>query len=198
MVQVYVTEIPIHSRGAKEQSEWARRLLYKALERQFPEVCQPILLARAPKGKPFLLEYPGIHINLSHSGGYAACAIGERPVGIDVECWRNRRHRELVVKKFHLKEQKAFRAAEESQRGPLFHNLWVLKESFMKAEGSGLLIPLDTFYMEEIGRGMGRVIQHQNNKDYYYKLYSIRDKEFSLGVCSEEMDFCKEPTWILL
>lgn len=197
MVQVYVAEMPLREKETNEQSEWAHRLLDKALERQFPEICGPALLERTPKGKPFLLEHPEIHINLSHSGRYAACAVGRRPVGVDIECWKKRRRQELVVKKFHAKEREVyFRTAEEVKRARLFHDLWVLKESFMKAEGSGLLIPLDSFYMEGIRRGNGRVIQHQNDKEYYYRLYQVKEKGFSLAACSEEPDFCEEPIWV--
>lgn len=198
MVQVYLARLPEGERGPKNQSQWAHGLLEEALKRQYPEIRKPILLERDSKGKPFLLEYPGIYMNLSHSGGYAACALGEKPVGIDIECHRSRKRQDLVVKRFHPKEQKLYQAADETQRELLFHELWVLKECFMKAEGSGLRIPLDSFYMEEIGDGMGKVIQGQDGKNYYYKLYHIRDQEFSLGVCSQETDFLEKPIWLKL
>lgn len=198
MVQVYLAEISDKKSRIKEQSQWARQLLDKALKIQYPEICEPALLERDSKGKPFLLNHSRIHINLSHSGGYVACAIGEKPVGIDIECWKKRRRQELVIKKLHPEEQKVFQRAEEAQKAIVFHELWVLKESFIKAEGSGLGIPLDSFYMEGIGEKKGRVIQSKNNKNYYYKLYPIRDRDFSLAVCSEEKDFIKEPIWIEL
>lgn len=198
MVQVYVAELPAwaNGNGAKEQSKWAHVLLQKALRIQYPAICEPVLLGREPKGKPFLLEYPWLHINLSHSKGYVACAIGEKPVGVDIECWRSRKRPELVVKKFHPKERDAYGAIDEEQKERLFHELWVLKESFMKAEGSGLLIPLDSFYMEDIQKETGKVIQNQNSRVYYYRLYQMENKRFSLAACSEEADFCEEPVWI--
>ena len=198
MVQVYLAEIPDKKCGVKEQSKWARRLLNKALKIQYPEICEPVLLERDSKGKPFLLRYSNIHINLSHSGGYVACAIGKKPVGVDIQCWKKRGKQELVIKKFHPEEQKALQMADEAKRRLLFHELWVLKESFIKAEGSGLGIPLDSFYTEEIGEGKGRVLQKQNNKNYYYKLYPVRDRDFSLAACSEEEDFMREPVWLAL
>lgn len=195
MVHVYWAEIPDGERKPGLQSKWAHRLLETALKRQYPEI-DSIFLERDAKGKPFLPEHPGIHINLSHSGRYAACAIGEKPVGIDVECHKGRKRRDLVVKKFHPKEQRAYEMASEDKRELLFYELWVLKESFMKAEGSGLGIPLNSFYMEEVYSGEGQVRQSRNDRSYYYKLYPFHDRALSLAVCSEEAVFSKEPIQI--
>lgn len=198
MVQVYLAEIPEGERGPKEQSRWARRLLEESLKRQYPKIHKPVLVERDSRGKPYLLEYPEIHINLSHSGRYVACAIGEKPVGVDIECHRSRKKRELVVKKFHPKEQELYQATAEEKRELLFHELWVLKESFMKAEGSGFRISLNSFYMEETGRETGRVIQSRDGENYFYKLYRIKDGGFSLGACSREKDFSEKPIWLKL
>lgn len=198
MVQVYLAEIPEGERGPKEQSQWAHRLLEESLKRQYPEIRKPVLVERDSKGKPYLLEYPEIYMNLSHSRRYVACAIGEKPVGVDIECHSSRKRQDLVAKKFHPKERELYQAADELKRELLFHDLWVLKESFMKAEGSGLRIPLNSFYMEEDGQGIGRVIQSQDEKSYYYKLYQIKNREFSLGACSREKDFSEKPIWLKL
>lgn len=68
----------------------------------------------------------------------------------------------------------------------------------MKAEGTGLGIPLDAFYMEELQKGTGRVCQKQNDKIYYYMLYQLKDAVFSLAVSSEEADLAKEPLEVFL
>lgn len=198
MVQVYLAEIPEGERGPKEQSRWAHRLLEESLKRQYPKIHKPVLVERDSRGKPYLLEYPEIHINLSHSGGYVACAIGEKPVGVDIEYHRSRKKRELVVKKFHPKEQALYWAASRAERELLFYELWVLKESFIKADGFGLGIPLDSFYMEETGKETGKVVQSRDGESYFYKLYRIKDRGFSLGACSQEKDFSEKPIWLKL
>jgi 4'-phosphopantetheinyl transferase len=43
------------------------------------------LIAYGEFGKPFLVEYPDIYFNISHSGKYVACAVCDFPVGIDVQ-----------------------------------------------------------------------------------------------------------------
>lgn len=196
MVHVYMTEFSCTKGKAKEQSKWAYGLLNLALERDYPKVHGQPSVDRDEGGKPYFPDYPEIHFNLSHSGCYAACAIGEKPVGIDVECWKARKGGERVVRKFHPLEQEMFQASDETERVRLFHELWVLKESFMKAEGRGLRIPLDSFYMEGICKETGRVEQRQNHKTYYYKLYRTQGQVFSLAVCSEDENFEEAPIWL--
>lgn len=41
-------------------------------------------MATNPFGKPFLIQH-ALHVNLSHSGQWAFCAIDEQPIGIDIE-----------------------------------------------------------------------------------------------------------------
>lgn len=198
MVRVYLAEFPYTKGEPKEQSKWARILLRQALEEEGLRLEDPVPLQRDVYGKPFLLEHSDIQINLSHSKGYVACAIGEKPVGIDVECWRGRRGRERVVKKFHPLEQEAYWAAEEGERERLFYELWVLKESFLKADGRGLLIPLASFYMEGICREQGRVMQQERAENYYYKQYRMEGRSFSLAVCSMEACFAEKPVFLEL
>ena len=198
MVRVYWTEIPEQESSPKNQSKWAYRLFETVIQRQYPSIKKPVLLERDAKGKPFLPEYPGVHMNLSHSGRYVACAIGEGPVGVDIECQRSRKRPELVIKKFHPLEQRLYKETEEENRERLFYDLWVMKESFMKAEGAGLGISLDSFYMEKVHRGTGQVLQKQNEKNYYYRLYQLEDKPFSLAACSEDTVFAEKPVFITL
>ena len=65
----------------------------------------------------------------------------------------------------------------------------------MKAEGTGLGIPLDSFYIEGIREGAGRVVQSRNERSYYYRLYRMAGREASLAVCSEEPFFAAKPVW---
>lgn len=196
MVRVYMADFPCTKGKPKEQSQWAYRLLDRVMEREYPKLPRRLFVDRDENGKPYFPEHPEIHFNLSHSGCYAACAVGEKPVGIDVECWKRRKGQEQVVGKFHSLEREVYQKAKEKERERLFHELWVLKESFMKADGRGLRIPLNSFYMEGICKETGRVEQNQNARIYYYKLYRTAGKTFSLAVCSEEEDFTECPIWL--
>ena len=59
----------------------------------------------------------------------------------------------------------------------------------------GLGIPLDSFYMEEIHKGAGRVCQNLNDKNYCYMLYHLENMPFSLAVCSEDCMLAEEPVF---
>lgn len=55
-------------------------------------------------GKPFLLNSPHIHYNVSHTGDYVFCALADEPVRIDVE----------LIKSVDLKIAKRFFAVDET------------------------------------------------------------------------------------
>lgn len=210
MVHVYAARIPEAQDGCrkrtpakaayshKEQSEWAYRLLEEALKREFPGLCMPVSVEKDTWGKPFLKDYPGISVSISHSGGFVACAIGEKPVGVDLEVWKNRKNGSRVVEKFHPEEQSMLGELEEEQRQRAFFELWVLKESFLKAEGRGLRIRLDSFCVKPGIEGKGQVEQSLNDRNYFFQLYQIPGELASLAVCSEEKELADEPIWLTL
>lgn len=70
-------------------------------------------------GKPAFRDYPQIHFSLSHSGEYAMCSIGDRPVGNDIE--RVRQGRLKVAERFFTAPERAFLYGEQSGDGePVF------------------------------------------------------------------------------
>ena len=94
-------------------------------------------------GKPYFKEC-GLQFNVSHSGDYLAMAVSELPVGIDIQ--KTRTIRETTVKRVvQLQEKELLGQAWEKD----FLRLWTLKESFVKAEGKGLRIPMKDYYFEK-------------------------------------------------
>lgn len=85
-------------------------------------------------GKPYLRDYPGISFNISHCRRGIACAVLDRPVGIDIEEIQfDKGLADLVLSPEELYE------VERSVRPDLkFTELWTLKESFLKLSGEGL------------------------------------------------------------
>jgi 4'-phosphopantetheinyl transferase len=95
-------------------------------------------------GKPCILEPKDIHFNISHSGDWVVCAIDNKPIGIDVETIKpidlNIARRFFTVEEYnHLMKK------DEYNRIRYFYMLWTLKESYIKAIGKGLKIPLNSF-----------------------------------------------------
>jgi 4'-phosphopantetheinyl transferase len=85
-----------------------------------------------PYGQP-LTE--GFYFSLSHCRGLAVCALSKRPVGVDAEPVRHFSHR-LRERVFTAEEL----ASAEAHPHPdaYLTGLWTLKESYLKAKGTGL------------------------------------------------------------
>ncbi len=90
-------------------------------------------------GKPCAPDC-SVNFNLSHSGEYAVLAVGEHPIGVDVEqC--DERHFSVAKRVFTPGEQ-AWMAEAPAER---FMKLWTMKESVSKALGQGLSLPFESF-----------------------------------------------------
>jgi 4'-phosphopantetheinyl transferase len=101
-------------------------------------------------GKPFLREAAGeetIHFNLSHSQGMALFTFTRgRRVGIDVERIRpGLCDDQGPLTFFSPLEAATLLALPPSVRRRAFFRCWTRKESYLKARGEGLSLPLDQF-----------------------------------------------------
>jgi 4'-phosphopantetheinyl transferase len=94
-------------------------------------------------GKPYFPELPDAHFNISHSLGYAALAISNAPVGVDIE----RLSRVERIKDRGRFAARAFAKDElENVGGALdFLDIWTRKEAYLKLDGRGLAIGLRSF-----------------------------------------------------
>ena len=83
-------------------------------------------------GRPVVVGAAGrAHLSLTHGGGVIAVAAGTAPVGIDVEPHVRPRDLDALA-------QQVLTAAERAAIGAAadrFHELWTLKEAFIKACG---------------------------------------------------------------
>ncbi|MFN0204701.1 MAG: 4'-phosphopantetheinyl transferase family protein, partial [Planctomycetota bacterium] len=101
-------------------------------------------------GKPELANIINIHFNLSHSGAAGVLAVSRSgPVGIDIEQMAPIEHvSELVNRNFSKMERTAFMNISESLQLEAFYRCWTGKEAWIKLQGGGLAIPLDSFDVE--------------------------------------------------
>jgi 4'-phosphopantetheinyl transferase len=97
-------------------------------------------LAHRPPGAPDL------RFNVSHTNGLVACAVTVgREVGVDVEhTTRNLLH-DIAERFFSPREVADLRARPEAEQAIAFFDYWTLKESYIKARGLGLALPLRQF-----------------------------------------------------
>ncbi len=88
-----------------------------------------------------------LSFNLSHTRGLIVCIVArERAVGIDVEARdRGGRLLEVADRFFSPDEVQALRSLPEEEQLERFFVYWTLKESYIKARGMGLAIPLSEF-----------------------------------------------------
>ena len=172
----------------QDPSEAARELLVSALENEYGIPAAEVRIEKDKKGKPYLEGYSDLYISISHSGPYIACAFGDKPVGVDTEMWKAHPKWRRIVDKMHLREREAFDracggAASEEAEEPVeaFCDLWVRKESFLKAIGEGLRIPLYAFDTTE-----ERVRQELRKEPYFIRNYRVEREPVSIAVCAKE------------
>jgi 4'-phosphopantetheinyl transferase len=98
-----------------------------------------------PRGRPEIASpSTALRFNLAHSSGLVACALGfDREVGIDVEDLQRRPVDVDVVRRYCS----AGEVADIERHGDRWHDrflhYWTLKESYLKARGLGIALPLE-------------------------------------------------------
>lgn len=115
------------------------RLLKKALKECYSLAAEEgtLSLAVGPHGKPYLKNFPEIEFNISHCSGLAVCAVGDCPLGVDIE--KEKPYREGLARRVLSESELRFLAEGEPE---VFFRFWTLKESYVKAVGCGITIPL--------------------------------------------------------
>lgn len=112
----------------------AYRLLALALERELGISGLPEI-AREEGGKPYFPACPEICFSLSHSHGAVACALHDKPVGVDVE-----------------KVRPAPRHLAADMEDEAFFRLWTAKEATIKRAGESVARLLRPFTPDPLCR----------------------------------------------
>ncbi|MEJ2124646.1 MAG: 4'-phosphopantetheinyl transferase superfamily protein [Alphaproteobacteria bacterium] len=101
-------------------------------------------------GRPFVVDddpaLQDLRFNLSHSGDTVIMGVSRgAEIGIDVEDLNRNVPLEIATSYFTADEVQQLKALPPEQQPRRFLELWTLKESYIKARGKGLSIPLDQF-----------------------------------------------------
>jgi len=169
-----------------------RALLRTTLSRYADRAPEDWVFERNEYGRPRVVPSqrgPELRFNLSHTAGLIACAVTvEREVGVDVEnTSRSGQTVAIADRFFSAEEVRALRALpRERQRGRFF-DYWTLKESYIKARGMGLALPLSQFGFRIDGRpGIGITFDARLGDDpqsWQFELYRPSDRHvLALGV----------------
>lgn len=97
-----------------------------------------------PRGRPEIagIESP-VSFNIAHSAGIVVCAVSpEGLVGVDVESRTRRSLERALIDRCCSPEEAADVLAHGGGWGDRFLQYWTLKESYLKAVGLGISVPL--------------------------------------------------------
>lgn len=153
-------------------------LLDEAL-REFGLKEKDIRIELGENGKPYLVDDPSIHYNISHSEKVAILAISSDKVGCDIQYYKDFDIK--IAERFFTPEEYKYisRNNSDSMRNLAFGKIWTLKESYVKMVGKGLSLGLDTF----------NVLTNEGitEEAYFREYYQIPD--YAVAVCSCLGDF---------
>ncbi len=183
MVRIYLEryEAPFGKKKRELEHELGKKLLLIGLKDlygiSFESQDQPVIV-KGEHGKPYLKDFPHINYNISHTDGLVACGIGDRQLGIDVE--RIRPFRNTILRKvFSDAEKRHMDEIPESERSQYFFRVWTLKESYLKASGLGITVPLTTISFE--WKKEASFYQTMLKGDYVLSICTLGDEKINPG-----------------
>ncbi|WP_145408986.1 4'-phosphopantetheinyl transferase family protein [Paenibacillus xylanexedens] len=155
---------------------------------------EELSLTRNQYGKPsFSLSHDAdVPFNVSHSGDWIALISGgDAALGVDIE--KIDPIDMKIAEQFFSLTESIFLAAEPAEMQlDTFYRLWTLKESYIKAVGMGLSIPLDSFSI--IRRADGNWHSPQAATSLFLSLRL--DQGHMLAACSAGEDLPTQPDFI--
>ncbi|WP_270564189.1 4'-phosphopantetheinyl transferase family protein [Clostridium beijerinckii] len=138
-------------------------------------------------GKTYLSNFRDTYFNISHSLNWVVSCIDVKAVGIDIEFIKPINIQ--IAKRFFTSFEYNFLMSKSiTEREAYFYELWTLKESYIKARGMGMAMPLNSFAI--------CINEHKINiktkfKNYNFHQYNI-DENYKLSVCSQNEYFANK------
>ena len=124
----------------RQQYIGSRTLLRALLAEQSGEPAHSFDLSADARGKPICASGPAVSI--SHSRDVVACAVMDAgETGIDIEFPGRTRHVAGIAERYFSPGEAEWLATRPPDR---FYRLWVLKEAWLKATGTGIAGGLDS------------------------------------------------------
>ncbi|PRT33997.1 4'-phosphopantetheinyl transferase family protein [Bacillus wiedmannii] len=174
-----------HFEEDKKRSIIAELLLRHSLKKEFGINREQVQFTKNSFGKPMLKNFEQIYFNLAHSGDWVVCGVSDVPIGIDVEIIKSI---DLDIAKtfFSLGEYKDIINQPKEKQITYFYKLWTLKESYVKAEGEGLSIPLNSFSFCILPEAIQMYQANQLSKKYCFDVFNL-DNFHIVAVCSKKL-----------
>nr|WP_241415114.1 4'-phosphopantetheinyl transferase superfamily protein [Clostridium beijerinckii] len=119
------------------------------------------------------MNQKNIYFNISHSGEWVICAVGDFQSGIDIE--KVKKSDLSFAKSIYSKEEYEYLLnIPEEEQAKMFCKIWTLKESYVKYIGQGLRTPFNSFFFKF--------------KDENVKLYIDKKEENNLKFFTDKLD----------
>jgi len=134
--------------------------------------------------KPYLKNRRDIHFNLSHAEGFALLGVHNRPIGVDIE--KIRPVSTGIAFRFLTEEDREFLSkTEEDEKIWLsaFFRLWTAKESYGKAIGKGLRLPLS---MTKIDWRANRICDRDEEYGTFSFTHYLDLDGYVICICAKE------------
>lgn len=133
-------------------------------------------------GKPFLKGYPVFHYNISHAGNWVICAVSSQPIGVDIEEIKPI-DLEIAKRYFARSEYNSIISNPADRRQTIFYHFWTAKESYIKYDGRGLSIPLNSFSV--LNNGVDQYKVDLDNRCFIQTVETL--KGYVLSICQNTM-----------
>lgn len=155
------------------QKEVARSLINYGLLHEYGITDEEIV--KSPLGKPEFKNKRNIKLSIAHCKGAVAVLLADHEVGIDVE--RVRSYEREVARRILTESERSVLSLTNENQDELFFTYWTLKESYIKALGTGLTYPL---------KNISFILENEritSNKPWA-KFYIVSNcEEFIISVC---------------
>lgn len=140
-------------------------------------------------GKPYVQGPDHVRqpFNIAHTDGLVLCGLGDGShdlIGVDVERLGRRTDPELAERYFSKPEVEFLKTKSDPKSiQDTFLRIWTLKESFIKAIGTGLQTPLADFAFDDIDSPNPSIsmLNPQLESDLTWKFFSISPKPGFVG-----------------
>ncbi len=116
------------------QSSFAHSFLKKRLAEYIGCSEDEFTILKDEKGKPYLKDIPEANISISHTKGAVMVGFSNHPIGVDIERVKTRR-KSVESRVFTMSESNLIDSSADENKA--FFSLWTLKESYLKAIGTG-------------------------------------------------------------
>ena len=168
----------------------AEMLLRYALAMQYGIDSTGIDIRYEKNGKPFLVGC-NVRFNLSHSGDWVVCALGDSEIGIDVEEVRTIDF-SVVYRRFSESEIHFLDSITGDDKPEKFYKMWTLKESYVKYNGLGLRCPFESFSVDLASDEKVHLVKNGSSDDSICLISSKFDDNHWYAVCTETAEKISE------